>query len=109
MGTNYYAVRKRPSVESPIHIGKSSAGWLFLFHANKLWSNYDEVKEWLKQHTVNNKEYVILDEYDEEVPFEEFINMVEEKQNDKWCIDNPDNFTWTMNVAGYRFEDHDFS
>lgn len=32
MGTNYYAVKNRPTVCSPIHIGKSSSGWLFLFH-----------------------------------------------------------------------------
>lgn len=31
MGTNYYAVRNKPTVESPHHIGKSSAGWLFNF------------------------------------------------------------------------------
>ena len=31
MGTNYYVIPNRPSVEEPIHIGKSSMGWMFLF------------------------------------------------------------------------------
>ena len=32
MGTNYYAVKNKPTVSSPIHIGKSSMGWKFCFH-----------------------------------------------------------------------------
>jgi hypothetical protein len=34
MGTNYYAVKIEPTVREDriIHIGKSSAGWKFLFH-----------------------------------------------------------------------------
>lgn len=51
MGTNYYVVPNRPSVETPIHIGKSSIGWMFLFHdvdepygdIPVVWHSFDEV------------------------------------------------------------------
>jgi hypothetical protein len=31
MGTNYYAVKNGPTIQELVHIGKSSAGWLFNF------------------------------------------------------------------------------
>lgn len=37
MGTNYYLVKNRPSVSEPLHIGKSSAGWRFLFYKPSIW------------------------------------------------------------------------
>lgn len=37
MGTNYYLVKNRPSIDSGLHIGKSSAGWRFLFHKPSIW------------------------------------------------------------------------
>ena len=37
MGTNYYLVNNRPSIDSGLHIGKSSVGWRFLFHKPSLW------------------------------------------------------------------------
>ena len=114
MGTNYYAVKNRPSLSAPIHIGKSSAGWRFLFQTQDdkwndppvAWSNYEEVREWLYKHVVEDKTYVILDEYDEVVSFDEFFRMVEEKQGE----DDPDNFAYGVcNVNGYRFDEHEFS
>ena len=62
MGTNYYAVRTRPTTDTPIHIGKSSYGWLFHFQAQNdhwndpplVWNTYDQVKEWLYENTFNN-------------------------------------------------------
>ena len=36
MGTNYYVVRDRPSQMEPVHIGKSSIGWLFGFQDQDL-------------------------------------------------------------------------
>lgn len=118
MGTNYYAVRSRPTTESPIHIGKSSVGWMFLFQEQYKpwndppvhWSDFDEVKAWLKKYTVDSTEYVIIDEYDKIVSYDEFINdIVEWKQNDEHSKSNPDNFDpYTRNVNGYRFTDGDF-
>ena len=114
MGTNYYVIPNRPSVMEPIHIGKSSMGWMFLFHdvdepyrdVPVVWHTYEEVKNWLYKHTVKRKQYVIMNEYDEIVSFDDFIEMVERKQEqDK---DNPDNFTYCRNVDGYRFEEGEF-
>lgn len=105
MGTNYYAVRNKPTVREPIHIGKSSWGWRFLFQYQDdnwaeppiFWSNYEEVKEWLYKYTVENKEFVIMDEYDNIVPYEEFIDLVEQKQKENLHDIHEDI------VDGYRF------
>lgn len=114
MGTNYYVVKNKPSVSEPIHIGKSSAGWLFLFQAQDrtwdgvAWNDYDQLKQWLKTYTVERNEYVIVDEYDEIVSYDDFICLVESKQNDEWCCSNPDNFRWCHNINGYRFTTEEF-
>ena len=117
MGTNYYAVRNRASVEEPIHIGKSSAGWFFNFQSRNdtwrdppvVWNTVEQVKDWLQRYTVDSSEYVIINEYDEVVSFEDFFEMVEDKQNDPFNQENPDNFRYSRNVNGYRFSDGDFS
>ncbi len=118
MGTNYYAVKKKPTIAEPIHIGKSSWGWLFLFQSQNdtwreepvVWNTYNQVKEWLDKYTNGkDKPYVILDEYDREISYEDFIKLVEDKQKDEHCLSNPDNFTYNRNVDGYRFSDGDFS
>jgi hypothetical protein len=116
MGTNYYAVKSKPTTSEPIHIGKSSMGWLFLFHEQRdpwaddliEWHNYDELKKWLYKHTVEEKDYVIINEYDEVISYDKFISFVDAKQNDEHCRNNPDNFMYCRNVNGYRFTDDDF-
>ena len=88
MGTNYYVVPNRPSTREPIHIGKSSYGWRFLFQQQVdeyheppiVWNTYDEVKDWLKKYTVDSTNYIIMDEYDTVVPYDELIELIEEKQ-----------------------------
>ena len=112
MGTNYYAVRNRPSTERAIHIGKSSFGWKFLFHETSdpwheppiEWHTYEQVYEWLRKNVVETEEFVIMDEYDREVSFDEFIAMVEDKQSEN----NPEDFKYNKNVGGYRFMDGEF-
>ena len=112
MGTNYYAVRNKPSVEDPIHIGKSSFGWKFNFQSHNepyhyppiVWNTYDQVCEWLHKYTVESNDYIILNEYDEVISFDEFIQKVEEKQKEN----NPDDFTYARNVNGSRFTDEEF-
>lgn len=63
MGTNYYAVMKKPTIADPIHIGKSSIGWKFLFHSIPGYFNYvsgeslDTYGKWvkfLKEYTEND-------------------------------------------------------
>ena len=112
MGTNYYVTRNRPTVESPIHIGKSSIGWMFLFETqNKpfleppvVWNSYSELIKWLTEYVEKQKEYVIIDEYDQLYSLEEFVDLVKSKQKEK----NPDNFVYAKNVDGYRFVDDEF-
>lgn len=117
MGTNYYAVRGKPTIEKPIHIGKSSYGWLFHFQTQNLdygdppvvWNTYNQVKDWLRKYTVDSDDYVIITEYDEIIPFKDFIEMVDEKQGDEFNLNNPNNFRNCRNVDGYRFDDQEFS
>lgn len=116
MGTNYYAVKNRPSLAEPIHIGKSSAGWLFSFQSQNdkwcdppvVWHTYNQVIDWLYKNTVEREDYVILDEYDSIIPLDDFVELVQRKQSDPFCKDNPDNFSYSRNVDGYRFSDEEF-
>lgn len=116
MGTNYYAARNRPTTDGPIHIGKSSWGWLFLFQKQNekyekppvIWGTYQQVKDWLYKHTVLKQDFVILDEYDRIISFDEFFEMVDAKQDDPHNKENPDNFKYCENVDGYRFTDSEF-
>lgn len=111
MGMNYYVVKNKPSIQEPIHIGKSSYGWLFCFQYQNeswrdvpvVWNTFDQVKEWLKKYTVEQTIYAIVNEEDEVVSYDEFIDLVESKQNDEFCKSNPDNFKYSQNINGYRF------
>ena len=79
MGTNYYWYKEKPvgNFTEGLHIGKRSAGWVFHFQAHKnirqnqnLMSYYD-YKEFLKDGYIYN-------EYEEEIPYADFIKLVEE-------------------------------
>lgn len=112
MGTNYYAVKLKPSVQRAIHIGKSSGGWKFLFERHDdawndppvVWNTYNQVVKWLERYVDEAKEYVILDEYDEQITLEDFKKRVTEKQKEN----NPEDFLYADNVDGYRFIDGEF-
>lgn len=110
MGTNYYAVKKKPCLYNrEIHLGKSSAGWLFLFRDNEEFHTYPQFKKWL-ENNVDTGEYLLFNEYNEEVSKEELINIIETKQKSKNCLNNPDNFNYRVkNIDGYRFTNGDFS
>ena len=107
MGTNYYVVKKKPTIREPLHIGKSSAGWKFLFQEVNKCNSFDSdleihtFEQW-KDFLKNNSEIVILNEYDEEVSVKDFLDLVEKKQKEK-------HDEYSKNVNGYRFTDRDFS
>ena len=109
MGTNYYAVKKKPSLYNRmIHIGKSSAGWLFLFHDCDEFHTYPQFKKWLEREVPN--EYVLCNEYNEEISKEELLDIIDTKQKDEHNLSNPENFEYgAKNIDGYRFNDGDFS
>ena len=110
MGTNYYLVKNKPSIDSGLHIGKSSLGWRFLFHRPAIWdvdvplNTFEQWRDYLKEATESGT-HIILNEYDEIVSFDEFIKMVQDKQN----YYRPDMFEYCDNVNGYRFSDGEFS
>lgn len=113
MGTNYYAVSTTPTIHEPIHIGKSSMGWKFLFHRVTSWENwvdekplntFPQWKEFLETHTKSNR-IVIIDEYDRQVELEDLLWLIESKQKEY----NPEDFQWADNIDGYRFTSGEFS
>lgn len=117
MGTNYYLVKNGPTVNyGPYHIGKSSIGWMFNFQEQNepwgdwpvVWHTYPQVKQRLYDLTVANSNFVIMNEYDEIVSYNDFIELVERKQSDPHCKSNPDNFSFAKNIDGYRFTDQEF-
>ena len=112
MGTNYYAVENKPSINGGLHIGKSSIGWRFLFHKVDKYENhiteeplntFPQWKEFLTEQTENGT-IVIMDEYNKVVALEKLLNLIEAKQSE----DNPDNFRYSDNVDGYRFASGEF-
>ena len=88
MGTNYYAVKKKPTIGKPLHIGKSSAGLKFLFQEIYKYNSFDwnleihTFDQW-KDFLENNNEIVILNEYDEEISVKDFLDLVEKKTKRK--------------------------
>ncbi len=109
MSTNYYAVKKEPSLyNTVIHIGKASIGWLFLFQDNKEFHTYPQFLKWLKNN-VDTGKYVLFNEYNEKVEKEDLIKIIQGCQNNKRNQDNPDNFKYSKNIDGYRFTENEFS
>ena len=100
-----------------VHIGKSSAGWLFNFQHQDTeidgvkikWHSYEDVMSFLKEWVSQKKEFVIIDEYNRKVSYTKFKDLVDTKQKDPHNLDNPDNFHYCDNVKGYRFSSGDFS
>lgn len=110
MGTNYYMVRTRPTLNAPLHIGKHSYGWKFLFH----YVAFDYEHE-IKLHNywdwfifiytkVHEGSYVILDECEQEVTPDELFSIIQKAQHNN----NKDDFTYCMNIDGYRFTEGEF-
>lgn len=111
MGCNYYAVKREPTIADALHIGKSSAGYKFLFHeVHKGRCDYDSslsihsYEDW-RDYLKNNKDIVILDEYDREVSYEELFDLIKKKQKEK----NRDTSAYARYIEGYWFSDHHFS
>jgi len=82
MGTNYYwnanPCESCGRTDKQIHIGKSSLGWTFSFHATDTIRSF---KDWLK--TFEGDGY-ISDEYGEKITVRDFVTMVTLKQDAKW-------------------------
>jgi len=105
MGTNYYAVKKKPriiKVYDSIHLGKSSVGLKFNFQRQpEYYKNYEEFEDFI----LNNKDFDIQDEYGHIIKPKELLELIKEKQKEN----NPDDFKYDQNINGYRFTDEEFS
>ena len=101
MGCNYYAIPKATDslkleiiekvvknnfkaaknlMPCEIHIGKSSAGWQFLFNHNN-WEYFERNKSSLYKFL---KKSDIIDEYGRIISYEDFITIIRNKQNEKF-------------------------
>lgn len=132
MGTNYYLhldiCDKCNREHKKIHIGKASGGWKFLFRAYKYTDdNFPEIKsmaQWyaiLGQSVLQNSTMKIRDEYDRDISFAEFSNMVSimqgnpnNKSHHEYCVKEGYNVgdrigtTW-IDEYGYDFSSTEFS
>ncbi len=86
MGTNYYHrtnICEKCNRYKEKHIGKSSGGWQFSFQGYRE-HNIPKIasfRDWKRELQADGK---IFDEYGEEMSFEDFVKMVENKQYDKF-------------------------
>lgn len=96
MGTNYYLETDfchccgKP--KSKIHLGKSSAGWKFLFRKTRYVKSYEDFLEFIKKG-------VIVNEYEVPVSELEMIDLIQTKQKEK---------SQGFDIDGYDFLDTDF-
>lgn len=84
MGCNYYAIMpgcgkacEHCAEAREIHLGKSSAGWVFLFRAQENWSDTAALDEWLG---ILDKSESIRDEYGATVTKEDLFCKIISKQ-----------------------------
>lgn len=79
MGTNYHwfpeEIKGGTYVDSGLHLGKNSAGWVFQFEAHS-----EPCLKTVEQFREFTKKGVIYDEYDREISYEEFWQIVEESK-----------------------------
>ena len=122
MGTNYYARENAcPTCGkgNEIHIGKSSGGWTFSFHAVDEWETEEGVpirsyKDWIRFLSKDNVK--IFDEYGNECNLKYLKDLVESKRKEKhnhtlYCQNEyptlyQSNF---LDPAGHSFSEGEFS
>lgn len=80
MGTNYYVIENYcPHCnrgDIVYHLGKQSAGWKFLFHAQ---DNINSFDEWIN--FIKSRNLKIQDEYKRTINIAEFVSMVISRQD----------------------------
>jgi hypothetical protein len=129
MGTNYYHrtnICNHCNRYEEKHIGKSSAGWQFSFQGYKEdISRIMSFEDWKRELQTKGVIGVICNEYGEEISFEDFVKMVEDKQTGKfnnkpnrnrydYCLENRNVYGYDMSrewkdKEGYSFTFAEFS
>jgi hypothetical protein len=122
MGTNYYwsepdeicPTCNHNSGAKEIHIGKSSAGWEFMFHGTAHLKSWSAWKQFLY---LNLGEGKILDEYGQQYTYTEMVACVEDRKHPK-ALASPFkeavkggyfNKGYWMDHDGYSFCEGEFS
>jgi len=133
MGTNYYFrynICGCCNRYDEIHIGKSSGGWQFLFHAvdevislktidpksallNQDESNlrirsYSQWRSLIDQYVSQYKTASIRDEYGGEISPEDFYTLIDLKKNDKSHFEDINDKYCFLDPEGYNFIDGEF-
>jgi len=116
MSTNYYLkynICECCNRFDKIHIGKSSAGWQFVFRGHgedfmPVLQTYDQWMDFI-ENQLYEETAKIVNEYGKEIEYQEFINMVKEKQeNPKNKVHNFTAYNY-IDVRGYNFCSTQFS
>jgi hypothetical protein len=113
MGTNYYQLTDRCEHCKRCnrrHIGKSSFGWTFTFHAIPD-DRIESYADWLRE---LEKQPDIEDEYGNPVTVEEFKQLVESKKSQEmnhttYCMTNGHDREYAMRNCHLDDEGHSFS
>lgn len=106
MGTNYYVKSKTCECcghkPEPLHIGKSSHGWTFIFRSHE---NLKSCKEWYRFLIDEH----IEDEYGRAVSLTDFFNKVYSKQSEPYnhAIEYPEGCY--IDDDGFTFKEGEFS
>lgn len=114
MGTNYYA-RLKPCQhcglsKTELHIGKSSAGWTFSFHAIDSWDHDVQIKSWPEWMAfLMRPDVAIYDEYDRLISLEKFLALVDSKRSEKHNHAKLHPEGCFLDDEGNSFSTHEFS
>lgn len=109
MGTNYYGQISIHGEQTRLHIGKSSAGWKFLFAQ---YDNLTTMREWFAW--LDRPGVTVTDEYGDEIAVDGLKNTVHAMQKeDNWDMENAPLRAWgpdhdrsrheRLDADGYRF------
>lgn len=109
MGTNYYGHISVHGEEIELHIGKSSAGWKFLFAQ---YDNLTTMREWFTW--LDRPGVTVTDEYGDDIPVLTLKNRILAKQEshnydmnnatvDAWSPDHDRSRYERLDADGYRF------
>ena len=110
MGLNFYLESYPPCptcghVAERLHLGKSSAGWAFLFRA---YSEFDLMcwDDWFNKIMAGS--YLIKDEEDRVILLKDFAYMIKKKKKGKRMSDIESGYQEYLDKDGYRFDKEEF-
>lgn len=113
MGTNYYLTSKVcpccKRAKPPMHLGKSSAGWQFLFSGYRPEYEGDlniQTKQAWVDYINSSEDHIIQNEYGDPISLEALLELVENKRDGRSSVDDRYNL---VSQDGYIFCYTEFS